>query len=65
MEIIVNGKPMEISTATVCELLNMLGIDPTRVVVERNLEIVPKKMQELASLQNGDRIEIIHFVGGG
>jgi sulfur carrier protein len=64
MEIIVNGRPVEISATSVSDLLIQLGIDPTRVMVERNLEIVPKKMQESVSLDNGDRIEIIHFVGG-
>jgi thiamine biosynthesis protein ThiS len=65
MEIIVNGKPMEISASTIRALLIKLQIDPARVVVEHNLEIIPKEMQELANLNNGDRIEIIHFVGGG
>jgi sulfur carrier protein len=65
MEIIVNGKPMEINASTIGDLLFKLGIDPTRVVVEHNQEIMPKEMQKLANLNNGDRIEIIHFVGGG
>ena len=65
MEVIVNGKMMKISHATVHDLLVQLEIDPTSVAVERNLEIVPKKMYESASLCNGDRIEIVHFVGGG
>jgi thiamine biosynthesis protein ThiS len=65
MEISVNGKPVKISRATVCDLLAELKIDPARVVVERNLEIVPRKMQESVVLCDGDRIEIVHFVGGG
>jgi thiamine biosynthesis protein ThiS len=65
MEITVNGKPVETSGVTVADLLAQLGICTTSVVVERNLEIVPSKMQESASLCNGDRIEIVHFVGGG
>jgi sulfur carrier protein len=65
MEIIVNGKPMEIDASTVCDLLVMLGIDPASVVVERNLEFVSKKMQKLVHLCNEDQIEIIQFVGGG
>jgi thiamine biosynthesis protein ThiS len=65
MELIVNGKTMQIGTATVRSLLVKLEIDPTSVAVERNLEIVPKKMYESLHLHDGDRIEIVHFVGGG
>jgi thiamine biosynthesis protein ThiS len=65
MEITINGKSAEISSTTVAGLLSQLRIDPTRVVVERNLEIVSGRMQESMILCNGDRIEIVHFVGGG
>jgi len=65
MELIVNGKTMQIDAATVRSLLVKLGIDPASVAVERNLEIVPKKMYESLPLHDGDRIEIVHFVGGG
>ena len=65
MELTVNGKTMKISPATIRDLLVQLEIDPTRVAVELNLEIVPKKMYESERLCDGDRIEIVHFVGGG
>jgi thiamine biosynthesis protein ThiS len=65
MEIAVNGKTMQISGATIRDLLVKLEINPARVAVERNLEIVPKKMYESLSVCDGDRIEIVHFVGGG
>ena len=65
MELIVNGKTMQIGPATIRSLLVKLEIDPTSVAVERNLEIVPKKMYESLHLHDGDRIEIVHFVGGG
>jgi thiamine biosynthesis protein ThiS len=65
MEIIVNGKPMETGSATIRDLLAQLGMDPTRVVVEHNLEFVQQKMQNSVSLCDGDRIEIVQFVGGG
>ena len=65
MELIVNGKTMQIGAATVRSLLVKLEIDPTSVAVERNLEIVPKKIYESQHLQDGDRIDIVHFVGGG
>ena len=50
MELTVNGKTMKISPATIRDLLVQLEIDPTSVAVERNLEIVPKKMYESATL---------------
>ncbi len=50
---------------TVGSLLARLGIDPRRVAVERNLEIVPKARYDDTALAEGDRIEIVHFVGGG
>ena len=65
MELTVNGKTMKINPATIRDLLAQLEIDPTRVAVERNLEIVPKRMYESERLCDGDRIEIVHFVGGG
>ena len=65
MQLTVNGKPIEFSGTTVCELLVKLGIDAALVAVERNTEIVPKKLYESMSLGDGDRIEIVHFVGGG
>ena len=65
MELIVNGKTMQIGPATIRDLLVKLEIDPTSVAVERNLEIVPKKIYESLHLHDGDRIEIVHFVGGG
>jgi thiamine biosynthesis protein ThiS len=65
MDLTVNGKTMKISGATIRDLLVELQIDPARVAVERNLEIVPKKMYESLRVCDGDRIEIVHFVGGG
>jgi thiamine biosynthesis protein ThiS len=65
MDLIVNGKTMKTGSATIHDLLVELGIDPTRVAVEYNLEIVPRKLQESVYLRDGDRIEIVHLVGGG
>jgi sulfur carrier protein len=46
-------------------LLGRLGIDPRRVAVEHNLTIVPKDRYAATLLREGDRLEIVHFVGGG
>ena len=43
----------------------LLGLDPRKVAVERNLEIVPRSLHATTSLMDGDRLEIVQFVGGG
>ena len=50
---------------SITEMLNEIGIDPARVAVERNLEIVPRSSLSEVSVENGDNYEIVHFVGGG
>lgn len=65
MEIIVNGEPRSMAAMSVRQLLESLGIDPRRVAVELNSAILPKSDYEQGTLNDGDRIEIVHFVGGG
>ncbi|MRR58888.1 MAG: sulfur carrier protein ThiS [Deltaproteobacteria bacterium] len=65
MQILVNGERKDLEPLSVLGLLEMLEIDPRRVAVELNLEILPKPAYESTTLQDGDRIEIVHFVGGG
>lgn len=65
-EIIVNGKPRSAETgATVASLLDDLGLKPGMIVVEHNREILPRDGYGAASLAPGDRLELVHFVGGG
>jgi len=63
--IVVNGEQKEIGPLSVLGLLEMLEIDPRRVAVELNLEILPKPDYATTTLEDGDRIEIVQFVGGG
>lgn len=66
MRIELNGETREIAKgSTVTGLLAELGLDTRKVAVERNLEIVPKSLYAETALSAGDRIEIVHFVGGG
>lgn len=65
MEIIVNGEARTITPISMLELLRSLDIDPRRVAVELNHDILPKGEYESTVLNAGDRIEIVHFVGGG
>jgi len=64
--ILVNGQPEEIPEgSTLAALLAQLKLSPDRVAVERNLDIVPRDQWDSTRLVAGDRLEIVHFVGGG
>jgi sulfur carrier protein len=65
MRIQVNGEPREVAAATVLALVEELGLDVRKVAVERNLEIVPRSLHAATALADGDRIEVVQFVGGG
>ena len=66
MRLTINGQDQKFaSTMTVETLLVKMGVDPKKVAVERNLEIVAKGDYYLVNLENGDRIEIVQFIGGG
>ena len=66
MQIILNGDLVETADGgTLEELLQQLGISRERVAVEMNAEIVPKANYEKQLLSDSDKIEIVHFVGGG
>jgi len=66
LSVTVNGEQRRIAAgATIAAMLRDLGIDPARVAVERNLAIVPKSTLEQVPVEDGDRFEIVHFVGGG
>ena len=64
--ITVNGQPREVSSGvTVADLLDAMGIAGERVAVERNRGIVRRADRSQCALAQGDRIEIVGFVGGG
>ncbi|MBJ6799582.1 sulfur carrier protein ThiS [Geomonas propionica] len=65
MNITTNGEAVSIDPLTVQQYLVSLGIDPRRVAVELNLDILPKAQYETTLLKEGDALEIVHFVGGG
>jgi thiazole synthase len=66
LSIRVNGEHRRIPGATsVAEMINQLGLDPLRVAVERNLEVVPRSLLGKVMVEDGDDYEIFHFVGGG
>ncbi|HYC68675.1 sulfur carrier protein ThiS [Brevundimonas sp.] len=65
MHIQVNGEPREVAATTVLALVEELGLDVRKVAVERNLEIVPRSLHGATPVADGDRIEVVQFVGGG
>jgi len=65
MNLIINGDTRVSSAETVSALVELLGMKPDRVAIELNREIVPRDRWLETRLQEGDRLEIVHFVGGG
>ena len=66
MRVIVNGESRELDTGcSVAQLLAQLRLMAGRVAVEINEEVVPRDAYPARHLATDDRIEIVHFVGGG
>ena len=66
MNLIINGEKTEIpGEMTVAGLLDHLKIEPGRVAVEVNVKIVKRDTFQDHALQDGDKVEIVNFVGGG
>lgn len=66
MEIVLNGEPRSLADSlSILELLQAEGLGDRRVAVEVNGEIVPRGQHGEHALKQGDRIEIVHALGGG
>ena len=66
MRLTVNGEELGFEgVESLAALIDALGLDRRKVAVERNLAIVPRSAHAATVLADGDRIEIVHFVGGG
>ncbi|HEY0266578.1 MAG TPA: sulfur carrier protein ThiS, partial [Rhizomicrobium sp.] len=64
LEITLNGEMRRLDAPlTLRGLLESLGLDPAKIAVERNLEIVPRSTYDQVPLAHGDRLEIVHFIG--
>ena len=62
----VNGEERRVPAGvSIAGMLCGLGLDPLRVAVERNLEVVPRSTLDTVRVEDGDRFEVVHFVGGG
>ncbi len=66
LNVIINGEAKNLGKAmTLNEMLVLLGLDPRKIAVERNLEIVPRSTYAEVQVRDGDKYEIVHFIGGG
>lgn len=69
MKLQINGDERDFSevsgSLTLAALVEKLGMKPDRVAVELNHDIVPRDRWAATLLQQGDRLEVVHFVGGG
>ena len=65
LSLIVNGEPRRAAAGSIADLVRQLELDPAKVAVERNGDIVPRSTLADVALAEGDVLEIVHFVGGG
>ena len=66
MRLTINGETRDMAgAATVAELLSSLELDSRKIAIELNREIVPRSAYSATGLNDGDKIEIVHFIGGG
>ena len=66
MEITLNGEKFTLETGSnIVNLIDKLDLDVDTLAIERNLEIVPKSKFAMTIIEEGDKLEIVHFIGGG
>ncbi len=65
LSLTVNGEPRRAAPGSIADLVRSLDLEPTKVAVERNGEIVPRSTLANVLIADGDVLEIVHFVGGG
>ncbi|MGA8313693.1 MAG: sulfur carrier protein ThiS [Terriglobales bacterium] len=65
MKLTINGQEQDFGAITLAGLVEQLGMKQDRVAIELNRNIVPRNQWSETHLSEGDRLEIVHFVGGG
>ena len=65
MHVTINGKPEEISAMTILDVLKHKEIDPKMVAVELNTKLVERDQLDAISLNEGDNLEFLFYMGGG
>lgn len=64
-KILLNGEDRSYDVENLIQLINTLQLDPKRIAVEKNGKIVKKDEFTETKIEENDKIEIVHFVGGG
>ena len=65
LSLTINGEPRRVAPGSIADLVRSLDLDPAKVAVERNGDIVPRSTLAAVAIAEGDTLEIVHFVGGG
>jgi sulfur carrier protein len=65
MQVTINGEAREVLATDLAGIIQELGLDPKKVAVEHNLQIVPRSQHPVTLVIEGDRLEMVQFVGGG
>jgi sulfur carrier protein len=66
MTLVINGQDYELSgVATLSDLVVELGMKRDRIAIELNRDLIPRDRWTATQLREGDKLEIVHFVGGG
>ncbi len=60
-----NGEERSVSASSLTELVEEMGLEQRMIAIELNLEVVPKSQYDVTGLKEGDRIELVHMIGGG
>lgn len=63
--ILLNGEDRTVAKGSLAGLVQELGLEQRMIAIERNLEVVPKSEYDSTQLEAGDRIELVHMIGGG
>ncbi|MDQ6970750.1 MAG: sulfur carrier protein ThiS [Mariprofundus sp.] len=65
IDIQLNGETQSVAAVNLAQLVVELGLEQRMIAIERNLEVVPKSQYDVTRLHEGDRIELVHMIGGG
>jgi len=65
LNIHLNGEQKSVAATNIAELICELGMENRMIAIEQNLEVVPKSKYNETALNNDDRIEVVHMIGGG
>lgn len=65
MKLIINGQERDLEAKTVADVVSHFGLNERIIVIEHNLNIIPREQYAETAVAEGDKIEIVHFVGGG